>query len=437
MTEPVQRRPIGIVSATSLVVASMIGAGVFTTSGYSLAELGSPTYVMWAWVVGGFVALCGALSYGGLARHIAESGGEYLFLSRVVHPAAGFIAGWISLLAGFTGAIAFAATAFEMYAVPQNARPAWLPEGYVALSVIMACGLLHAVRVRVGVAGQNAIVAAKMLTIAGFLGYAWYCFGIGNWPDATHGLPAKPFSIPTFCTALVWISLSYSGFNAAVYIASEVTDAARVVPAALWWGTCSVIVVYLALNLVFVTAGPFEAIAGRGDVAAVAAKLLGGPNLETAMRAIICLSLLSSVSAMVMAGPRVYAKMAADGVFPKLFSREAGSPRAAIGLQVLLAGLVVMAAGLNRLLSYLGFALSISAALTVCSLFILQRRHVERVPGYPAAAVIYVSGSLILACIAASHQPYEFAAAILTIVTGGLVYLACIRRREDADDPAV
>ena len=128
------KRPLGILSLTALVVASMIGAGVFTTSGFSVADLRSPWLVMAAWAVGGTIALCGALSYGKLAQCLAESGGEYVFLSRFLHPAAGFLGGWVSLLAGFTGAAAFAAVTFDLYAWPAESRPAWLPDKALAMS---------------------------------------------------------------------------------------------------------------------------------------------------------------------------------------------------------------------------------------------------------------------------------------------------------------
>ena len=121
----------------------MIGAGVFTTSGFSFADLGSRQYVLLAWALGGGVAICGAISYGQLAQRITESGGEYLFLSRMLHPAIGFMAGWVSLLAGFTGAIAFAATAFESYALPDSIRPAWYVSGSAGVLTIVVFGLLH------------------------------------------------------------------------------------------------------------------------------------------------------------------------------------------------------------------------------------------------------------------------------------------------------
>lgn len=421
---------MGLTSLVSLVVANMIGAGVFTTSGFALADLGSADRVMAAWVAGGLIALCGAISYGGLVRHMTESGGEYLFLSRIMHPAAGFIAGWVSLLAGFTGAIAFAALAFETYLGP--ARPAWLPAGTLAITVVVAAAVLHGIQVGAGAVMQNIVVGLKVLLIAAFL--AVVVVG-GAAPAAAVGRPElAPFSLPAFAGSLVWISLSYSGFNAAVYVAGEARNAAVNTPRALWLGTLLVMGLYLALNAVFVYLPPYEAVAGREDVAAAAAFAIGGEALSLGIRALIALALVTSVISMIMAGPRVYAQMAADGVFPRLFRFEGGAPRAAVALQAGLAILVILAADLKTLLSYLGFTLSLSSALTVASLFFLARRgHEDFRPGwgYPVVPAVYIFVTLVLAMIAAARAPAQFTAALVTIASGSLVYylLQYSRRR--------
>jgi APA family basic amino acid/polyamine antiporter len=205
---------LGLPSLIALIIANMVGAGVFTTSGFALGDLGSANRVMAAWVVGGVIALCGALSYGGLVRHITESGGEYLFLSRIIHPVAGFIAGWVSLLAGFTGAIAFAARAFETYAFPT--RPDWLPSGLAASLMVLVAAALHGVKVQTGAVSQNIVVAVKVAMLLGFLLFSASVAmtrGMGPAPA-----PVAPFDFVIFAGSLVWISLSYSGFNAAVYV---------------------------------------------------------------------------------------------------------------------------------------------------------------------------------------------------------------------------
>ena len=412
---------LGLGSLTGLVVASMIGAGIFTTSGLALSDLGSPDLVMLAWCVGGALALSGALSYGGLVRRISDSGGEYLFLSRLVHPVAGFVGGWVSLLAGFTVAIAFAALAFEAYTAPLFPE---LPAGGIASVVIMLAAVLHGVKIRTGIFTQNGAVVLKLVFLLLFIAFAanvWLTDG-----PASQSPSEQPFSLTTFAGTLVWISLSYSGFNAAVYVAGEAKDASVNAPRALWIGTVLVTVIYLCLNAAFVYLPPIEAVAGREDVAAAAALSIGGELLSSLVRAVISLALLTSVLSMVMSGPRVYARMAEDGLFPEAFRFHAGPPRMAIALQAGLAIVVVLSTELIQLLSYLGFTLSISTALTVASLFLLHYREGRRavaVPGYPFTPGIFVVGTLVLAGIAGVNNPVELTTALFTILTGSILYV--------------
>jgi APA family basic amino acid/polyamine antiporter len=423
---------LGLPSLVALVVANMIGAGVFTTSGFALGDLGSPAYVLLAWVVGGLVALCGALSYGALARLMPVSGGEYLFLSRTVHPLVGFIAGWISLLAGFTAAIAFTAITLEAYLVTPRLA-AVLPENSVATMAILLAGLAHGVRRGRGVALQNLAVLTKLVLIVCFLVFA---FGISNptrwegvlsWQQQGNG----SFSPAAFALAVMWISFSYSGFNAAVYVSSEASDPA-LVPRSIWLGTLLVTVLYLALNAVFVFAPAPEVAAYREDVATVAALALGGDLLASAVSAVIVIALFTSVSAMVMAGPRVYARMAEDGLMPRLLNFRGEVPTAAVTLQSLLAIAVVWAAGLRELLSYLGFTLGLSTVITVAALFTALKRQGQSapaLPGYPWAPALFVILTLLFTAAAAVRQPLEMLAAVLTIASGTLIFFATGRHR--------
>jgi fructoselysine transporter len=417
-------KTLGFTSLVCLIIANMIGAGIFTTSGFALSDLGSADRVMAAWVLGGVIALCGALSYGGLVRHITESGGEYLFLSRLIHPLAGFITGWVSLLAGFTGAIAFAARAFETYAFPT--RPDWLPDGVAAAGMVLVAALLHGVKVQVGALAQNIVVFLKVVLLIGFLAIA---AAVAMTQGAAPAPPPEmPFSLAAFAGSLVWISLSYSGFNAAVYVAGEAKDAHRNAPRALWVGTLIVTVLYIALNAAFVYLPPFEAVAGREDVAAAAAQSIGGTPLTVAIRFVTVVALVTSVFSLVMAGPRVYARMADDGVFPRMFRFGGdGAPTAAILAQAALAIALIALSDLRGLLSYLGFTLSVSAALTVASLFVIARRNgpaAVKVWGYPFTPAFYVLATLILAAMSGRREPVQLLAAIITVVSGSLVYFA-------------
>ncbi len=411
-----------------LVFANMIGAGVFTTSGFALSDLGSPHRVMAAWLVGGLIAMCGALSYGALAKHIAESGGEYLFLSRLIHPSAGFIAGCVSLIAGFTGAIALAALAFETYIQPL--LPVQLPSGMLAVSIVLVAAVLHGIRFNWGTLVQDLVVSLKFVLIIAFIAMA--VVGVRSFGSGLDFPPPPSFAFSGFAMSLVWISLSYSGYNAAVYIAGEAGDKKRMVPRAIWIGTLVVAVIYLCLNAVFVYLVPFEVVAGREDVAAAAAQYLGGESLALLIRSIIGISLLTSVFAMVMLGPRVYAKMADDGLLPERFRFRGEVPRAAIALQAAAAVLFITFSSLKNLLSYLGFTLSLCAALTVFCLFLVKVRQGEEridIPGYPLVPGFFIAATMLLAAVAAWNNPYELVSAMLTFAAGVLLYVL-VRIRE-------
>ena len=405
----------------------MIGAGVFTTSGFSLADLGDREFVILTWLIGGLVALCGAYSYGQLAQRIAESGGEYLYLSRMVHPLVGFVAGWVSLLAGFTGAIAFAATVFESYALPESIKPAWMQPGMLGITVILIFGALHSLILKVGLRTQNLIVILKIGLLLGFVLYAFAYFP-GSWPGMQLATEPTEFSISKMAATLVWISLSFSGFNAAVYIAGEVKDPKRTVPRALLTGTLLVTLFYLLLNVIFIYGASPQATSGQADVAAVAAKAIGGEALANLIRVIVSIATLSSVSSMLIAGPRVYAKMADDGVFPRWFqaSQRQGFevPVKSIWLQVVLACIIVYFSNIKDQLDYLGFTLSVSAALTVACIFWTQRESEtwkDRRLAISIAAV-YVAVTLGLAVLSVSDRPLQLWGFTATIFSGVILY---------------
>lgn len=418
-TNPANR--LKLLTLVGLIIANMIGAGVFTTSGFALLDLGSPNRVMLAWLVGGLIALCGALSYGALARHITESGGEYLFLSRVIHPLAGFIAGWVSLLAGFTGAIAFAALAFETYVQPLLTFQ--LPTGVLAVFLVLVAAFIHGIRLNVGVGVQNVAVGLKFALLLIFIGIAAVSaksYGFGS------EAPAAPeFSLFTFAGSLVWISLSYSGYNAAIYVAGEAHQKETNVPRAIWIGTLAVIIIYLLLNAVFMYCAPASVTTGKEDVAAAAATFIGGQSLALLVRLIIALSLLTSVFAMVMAGPRVYARMAEDKLFPQSLRFRGEVPKMAIGLQATAAILLIIFSSLKNLLSYLGFTLSLCAALTVFCLFLIKQKpggESIKIPGYPIIPAFFVGATVLLAILVVTRNPYELLGALLTFLSGAVIY---------------
>lgn len=409
----------------SLVVGNAVGAGIYTTSGYALADLGSREWVLLAWFVAGLIALSGAASYAMLVRHITESGGEYLYLSRSIHPLAGFIAGWISLLAGFPGAIAFAASALEAYA--HSALPGLrdLPQDTIAVAVVLLAGAIHIVRTSSGARTHEFLVGVMLLLL--LVGVVW-----SGWQFAVSpALPAldtgtlATFNALAFANSLVWISLSYSGFNAAAYIAGEVRDARTTVPRGMIIGTFITMLLCVSVNAVFLYAQAPAVIQGQAEIAALAAQALGGDSAQRVIEVVIVISLLTSISAMALAGPRVYAKMAEDGALPKWFRAQAGEPpRMSILLQIGMSLLLILASDLRGLLSYLGLTLSLCLALAVSSLFVVHWRSGDRpsTPWYPFAPLVFVSCTVLFAMLSALNDVRQFYAVLPTVAIGCLAY---------------
>jgi fructoselysine transporter len=368
LREDITRKPrlLNFRSAVALVIANTIGTGVFTTSGFALADLGDPSVVMLAWLVGGFYAIAGVVIYSDLARRYPESGGEYIFLQRTLHPALGTAAGWISLVAGFTVPIAVAGLGAELYLCRALGVSPGRP--WIATVTVFSLGLLHALAPEKGVAFQNVAVSIKVGVIATFITFG--AATITGTAAAISAPPPQTFSLLAFAGSLVWISYAYSGWNAAVYVTGEVEGGGRAVGRALLTATILVIALYLGASAVILYGAPPQQIKGVAESGAVAARALGGARAELALSVLIALALLTSASSMILSGPRVYARMAQDGVLPVVLGRLHGDhPKIAILTQAALSLVVIWAAGLRELLQFAGVTLSLSAGAVVLGWF--------------------------------------------------------------------
>ena len=407
---------LGLPSLVAIVVTGMIGVGVFTTTGLALEDVPSPHAVMAAWAVAGGIALCGAHAYGALVVRIPESGGEYLYLSRAVHPFAGFLAGVVSLFAGFGAGMALTALSCEQYLATSVDAGPW--HG-VATGIILLCGVGHAVAAREATRAGTIVVAIKVIAIAALLiaGRALFIR-----PMATDSPASSLPSVTGFASIVTWIMYSYVGFNQAVYVAGDAEAPSRDVPRALLGGTAITTVLYLLLNDLFLDAAPIGILAGREDVAAVAARAIGGTVFESWMRAAIALTTFSSVAGMMMAGPRVAAAMAADGVLPSCFSGPAGA-RLAVVLQAGIALILVHQTTIRELLGFLGVTLSLFSALTVATLWwsggSTPIGRVTRI-----TSIIYVVATIICVAMTIVLDPRNLLGFVITIVTGTTVWLA-------------
>ena len=437
------KRTLDLASATTIVVASMVGVGVYTTSGFSLAALQDPTQVVLAWVIGGMIAICGAIGYSSLAAKFQDSGGEYLFLTKTVHPAAGVMAGWVSMLAGFTGALAAAAIGIEEYLEPvilSACNLESIPDKSLAIFSIAMATTLHCIGVRFAARVQDFIVLVKLLMLAGFIYFAFTSTEVWHHEmDGDVSLEGGAiFDMLTFAKQLVWISFSYAGFNAAIYICGEIEQPQRNVPRAMILGTSLVTVIYVLLNGIFVYTSPISVLTADenlSQVATVAATSIGGTSMANFVRTVIIVSLFTSISAMTMTGPRVYAKMADDGVLPSWFSFQRTTPITSIVFQSAAAIMVISISSLGSLLGYLGLTLSLCSALTVGSIFLYPKEKSEIAEpdrlkvGVAIAVLIYVAATITLAMLYGIEEhnregfPYSALAALGTLGIGSVGYL--------------
>jgi APA family basic amino acid/polyamine antiporter len=435
LTPPTAR--YGLTTLTCVVIASMIGAGVFTTSGFALADLGSPQRVLLAWILGGVIALCGAVAYGELARRHPLSGGEYLYLSRRLHPFAGFLTGWVSLIAGFSGAIAVAALTCEAYLLSDASRPGWLPENTIAATLILLFGLGHAWLVTPVARVQNTLVIGKLILLTVFLIFALprLTGDRASWQPGS-GLPSLSSLtfLKTFATSIMWISLSYLGFNAAVYVASEATSPQRTVPRSMWLGTLIVTVFYLLLNFVFVAAAPVDQLMGKEDIAAVAAQAVGGAFTERVIRAAVVLGTTTSVAGMIMTGPRVFSRMADDGLFLSAFRSGPQCVPRTVMLVTVISLVMVFASGIRGLIGYLSTLLTLSSAVTVATLLLPVSAGAGKSPDESGvtrrttvatvAALLYCLATTVVAVLMAIHDPHDILGAAITVAIGTVLWFA-------------
>lgn len=415
-------RRMGLPATLSLVVASMIGTGVFTTTGYLVDDIPSASGLLLCWAVAGIAALCGALCYAELGTAMPHIGGEYRFLSELVHPAVGFTSAFVSLIVGFSAPLAALALAFGSYL--QALVPA-IPPGASAATLVVVMSALNAWRVSAGASAHTAFTVVKVLLVAGFalVGLAW-----GDAAGLTAGAPlGEVVAQPGFAVGLIWVSFSYTGWNAAAYVAGEVAKPERTLPRALLIGTLLVTTLYVGLNAAFLMAAPLEALRDKAEVGDVAATALLGPIGGKIMSGIIAAGLVSTVGALVVTGPRVYEAVGRD--FPRLarlsHRRGDSGPVYAVGLQAALALAFMAKASLRELLGYIGFTLSLFAALTVGCVFLLRRRGIRapfRTWGYPATPLVFLALMAWMIVAAIQKEPGVLVAAGVTFAVALVLY---------------
>ena len=418
-------------TATAVIVANMIGTGVFTSLGFQLLEIDSPFVLMSLWVVGGCIALSGAFSYAELGAAIPRSGGEYHFLSTIIHPSVGFVSGWISATLGFAGPVALAGKTFAAYAsssLPFLDTP--LIENTLAIALILMLALTHSVSHRTSGFAQQAFTAIKIGIIVIFC-IAALALGGGHQPLSF--LPAAGdfamFGTAAYAVSLMYVSYAYTGWNAATYVTSELANPQRSLPGALLAGTLIVTLLYVALNAVFLMSAPADAMRGEPEIGFIVAQFAFGDTGARLTGLILALLLVSTVSAMTLAGPRVLQVIGQDfPLFAVLGRTNAdGVPQRAIWLQSGLACLLCFLSSFEFLLLVSGFVLALSSFATVLSLYVLRIKKPDlprpfKVPGYPFTPLVYLGIVGFALVYSAVDVPAAAMTGLGVAVSGFVVY---------------
>ena len=450
-TKPAQglERRLGLFPLTNIVVANMIGAGIFTTSGLLMKDLGNPLVMLGLWILGGAIAVCGALSYGELGAAIPHAGGEYIFLSKLYHPIAGFLSGWVSFFVGFSAPIALSAFGFSEYftwAFPGllhlglfgGSEAVILKKIYASL-IIITFTLIHMRGIEFGSKVQNLLTVLKVGLIVGLVAAA-FLSGKGTLDHLFQGASYR-FNFGGWKTAglsLMWIMFAYSGWNASAYIGSEVKNPSRNLPRSLIFGTGIVILLYLGLNLFYIYAIPPANMIHISDVipiGSLAAANLFGKSFENILSVLISFALFSSLSAFIILGPRVYYSMARDKCFFKFVSDihpVHKVPAKSVLLQGLIAIVILVSGSFTDILTYMGFSLGIFPILAVAGVFKVRRSRMSpyKMPGFPIVPIIYILAAIMILTLGFLRSPGPSSIAILTVVVGVPAYFLFKKRYE-------
>jgi APA family basic amino acid/polyamine antiporter len=424
----------GLATAVLIIVADMIGTGILTLPGFTASSLNSGRLMILAWSIGGLLAFCGAVSYARLAFAMPHSGGEYFYLSRLFHPAVGFLSAWISMVAGFSAPLAAAAIAFGTYG--NRLFPGIAPFSS-GMALILAITALHMSNVRNGVYAQNALTMIKIVLIV-FLIVAG-AFLLPN-ADVTAKTGVHPGILsPAFAMSLIFISFAYSGWNASTYIASEIKNPERTVPLSLFIGVAIVIALYVLLNITYVRHVGIEPMKGKVEVGYLLADKLFGDHGAKAIAGIICLLLISSVSSIMLAGSRILSTVGEDFSALALLAKRSrqGVPFMAVGIQCVIAMIIMATSSFDKILYYIGFSISAFSFLAVLGSlrFIKNKKNSSLFSKawFLLVPILFLVFTLWSMLFSISSNPSGGLYFLFTIAAGYACYLATRQRQRHID----
>jgi APA family basic amino acid/polyamine antiporter len=444
-------RRLGPFDAAAIIVANVIGGGILFTPPQVANSVPNPVWFLGAWLAGGALAFAGAMAYAELAALRPRAGGEYVYLREAYGNLAAFLTGWTSFVAGFTGAIAASAIVTTFYlerfipgaadstpffVIPLPIIPlTFSVQTLVAIAVIVLMAGIHVRGVGPGRIVGNVLAALKVSALLMFIAIG-FSVGAGSSANIAGG-SGGPVVWSAWLLALIPVMFTYSGWNAAGYIAEEIRDPNRNVPRAFALGTAAVIVVYLALNALYLYVLPVGELAKvQGNVLDVIADRLLGARAGDIMGIVSIISLAASISAMTFAGPRVYYAMARDGLFFNAAAQvhpKYKTPAAAIVAQSIWASLLVLSGSADALTNYTGFAIVLFAGVAVAALFVLRAREPNaprpfKAIGYPVAPAIFVIACLLIVVNGVYNRPGPTGAGLLVRAAGIPLYVGLTRR---------
>ncbi len=426
MSDPSRRQGISLLTATAIVVSNMVGTGIFTSLGFQVGDLPSGFTIVLLWALGGICAFCGAVSYAELAAALPRSGGEYHYLAKVFHPAVGFVSGWLSVTVGFAAPIALAAMALGKYF--SGVYPAASPLA-VSITACIAVTLVHLNGIDVASRFQNLATWLKVALILVFI-IAGVLVAKGQpvtfLPVAGDG---KLIASAPFATSLIYVMYAYAGWNATTYIVGEVANPGRTVPLSVAIGTLLVSGLYIGLNMVFMHVAPISELKNQIDVGHVAATHIFGEQGGRIMSGLICLGLVSSISAMTWVGPRVTMVMGEDVrlLSPLAAKSKTGVPWVALLVQLAIVILLLCYALFDQVLKYVQFSITLCSFLAVLGVIVLRftQPHLPRpyrAWGYPITPLIFLGLSAWMLYFTLKGSPHESLAGLGTILLGLLIY---------------
>jgi len=423
---------VGLITASSLVIAAMIGTGVFTSLGFQVEIIKSVFPLLMLWIVGGVIALCGAVTYAELGAVLPRSGGEYHILSRIYHPALGFLAGWVSATVGFAAPAALAAMALASYL--SRVFPE-LPQNHVAALSVLLFALIHGYSVRVGSFFQNFFTILKILLILVFIIAA---FSLENHQPITV-LPKtgdwRALFSGAFAVSLVYVSYAYTGWNSSIYIVDEIKRPRFNLPRSLLLGTFIVMVLYVLLNFVFLYTVPMQVLEGEIEIGFLSGAYIFGEAGGKIMAISISILLVSTVSAYVFLGPRITMVMGEDFRSLRWLSlkNKRGIPVNSFIFQTALSLAFIYTSTFEEVLIYTSFLLILITTLAVAGVYVLRIQKPDlprpyKTWGYPVTPAVFLLVSVWTLIFVMRDKTYESAVGIGIMIVGFALYYLVERR---------